>query len=106
MAEIPHLDIEAAIEDGIGRLRLAGELDLAGCEMLTSAFERFVRESVDQVAVDAGAVSFLDSSGLRALLAGHRTVTEAGAGWVIEQISPAVERLLDVTGTRQVLLPD
>lgn len=106
MAEIPHVDVEAAIEGGVGRLRLAGELDLAGSEMLTRAFDMFVREGVERVVVDAGAVSFLDSSGLRALLAGQRAVTEAGLGWAVEQISPVVERLLEVTGTRQALLPD
>jgi anti-anti-sigma factor len=106
MTDIPHLDVEASIEDGTGRLRLAGELDLAGCDALTQAFESFVREGVGSVAIDASAVTFLDSSGLRALLAGHRAITDAGLGFAIEQVSPAVERLLHVTGTRAVLLPD
>lgn len=103
---VPHLDVDATVEDGVGRLHIAGELDLAGTDELARAFEGLVRAGVDRVAVDAAAVSFLDSSGLRALLSGQRAVTEAGLGFAIEKVSPIVERLLDVTGTRRMLLSD
>ena len=80
------------------RVLAAGDLDLDGGDRLESLVaELFTRGY--EVVLDLSAVTFLDSSGLGALLAlsqGERHV-------VIEDASPAVLRVSEMTGTTEVL---
>lgn len=78
-------------EEGEGRTRISvhGELDIATADEL----ERELRAAVScgDVVLDLQAVSFMDSSGLRALLVASREAREAG------------RRLLVLPGSGQVL---
>jgi anti-anti-sigma factor len=78
-------------------LALVGELDLATAD----AFAAEVRHHFDAgpVLLDLGALSFLDSSGVRALDALRRDVDRHG--WTLAiapDLQPGVRRLLDMTG--------
>jgi anti-anti-sigma factor len=79
-------------------LVVAGELDLAA----SAAWDASVGEAMGQVpsavAVDLAATTFVDSSGLRLLLMLRQRVADAGATFTVTNISPAVARLLEVTG--------
>jgi anti-sigma B factor antagonist len=80
-------------------IRAAGELDLAGAPRLRRAAERSARDARDlPVVLDLSQVSFIDSTGVRALLdirelAGGRPV-------VLLTPSPTVARVLDLTQLR------
>ena len=50
------------------------------------------------VVVDLGAVTFMDSSGLAALIVAQRAATAAGSTIELENVPPAVRRLLSLTG--------
>lgn len=56
------------------------------------------------VRVDCSAVTFMDSSGLRALLAAHNRLAGSGGSVRVVDASPFVRRLLDVAGLAPVLL--
>ena len=64
-------------------LRLAGELDLAGVDL----FERMLETELDAgpatVALDLIDLTFMDPSGLRALVMADRRVTRAGGHLVV-----------------------
>ena len=59
--------------------------------------------SDDRVALDLGDVTFIDSTGLRALLRLHQEATRVGWRLRIAAIHPHVRRLLEMTGTHRLL---
>ena len=61
-----------SIEGGAMILRLAGEIDISSSHILTSHFEAIARDRPSGVIIDATGVSFMDSTGLHALVVGKR----------------------------------
>ncbi|MEY9998161.1 anti-sigma B factor antagonist [Streptomyces sp. V4I8] len=56
--------------------------------------------------LDLAQLSFMDSTGLALLLTHHRHAQAAGGSLRIVHPSPAVTRVLELTGTRAILLAD
>jgi anti-sigma B factor antagonist len=86
----------------VHRLTPRGDLDIATAPVFGSAFESAHRDAGDDVmmVVDLTELAFIDSSGIRVLLA----IAEQARGRLrIVNGSPAVERLFDVTGVRALL---
>jgi len=105
MGGSPHLDIETTVEGEVARVRIAGELDLDGVEAVTTALAGLASHGVTTVLVDASGLTFIDSSGLRALLSGRQALGDVNVSLIIEHASPAVARVLEITGTRALLQP-
>jgi anti-sigma B factor antagonist len=103
--EAGHLSVESSLDSATrtARVSIAGELDLNGVDSLTAELNRWTAQDVDTVLVDAAGVTFLDSSGLSALLAGRESVRASGAQLKVVATSTAVARVLDMTGTRSIL---
>jgi anti-sigma B factor antagonist len=80
------------------RVLASGELDLDGGDRLEALVAELVRRG-DDVALDLSAVSFMDSSGLGALI----SVAQGPGRVVLEDASPAVLRVMEVTGTLGVI---
>ena len=51
-----------------------------------------------RVAIDLGSVEFIDSSGLGVLVGSLRRLREDGGDLVLRAASPAVTRILELTG--------
>jgi anti-anti-sigma factor len=94
---VPRLSISA---DG-STVIVDGEVDAHTCPELTSALDPLPGSG--NVHVDLSAVGFMDSSGLRALIAAHRTAAEADRQLVIVNPSNAVLRLIEISGLRDHL---
>ena len=80
-------------------IRAIGDLDLASA----SAFETKVREALASgvlaMLLDLSQVEFIDSTGLRALLAAEQLArTNQCRFGIWRKVSPAVERAIDVAG--------
>jgi anti-sigma B factor antagonist len=71
-AELDHVNDETAV------LRLSGEIDLSSVHVLGDQFEAIVAQHLPDVIVDATAVTFMDSTGLHALVEGKRALHESG----------------------------
>lgn len=84
-------------------LRLSGELDLANASRLRSELERLDIEPESTVVLDLREIEFMDSSGLRALLAAQELIEQRGAECAVTRGSKQVERLLQVTQASQYL---
>ncbi len=56
-----------------------------------------------RVEVDLAAVTFMDSSGIGALLTGHRLAADTGATFVIRDAGPPVQTVLELTNVWQLL---
>lgn len=98
-----HLRLSSAVDDNAARIILDGELDLHAVAPVVAEFDRLRGSGLRSVVIDASRLTFLDSSGLRALLTGHATFKASGTELQVINASPAVLRVLDMTGTRTLL---
>jgi anti-sigma B factor antagonist len=76
----------------------------------TTGAERFVASALDalethpaSLVVDANGLTFIDSSGLTALLRSRAAAGVAGVGFRIGERSPALRRAIDVAGIEDLL---
>jgi anti-anti-sigma factor len=102
----PHLAIDSSVEGSVAHVRLVGELDMDASDEVNEALVALARNGATSVVVDASGLTFIDSSGLRALLSGRQALGDVDIPLVIDQASPAVERVLEITGTAALLRPD
>jgi anti-sigma B factor antagonist len=95
--DAPHLTVDAQREGDRLIVTVAGEVDAATASTLE---EGVVVDDPDVAVVDLrlDQVTFIDSSGLRALLMVRERVVSAGATVVLGSTSNLVDRLLEVTG--------
>jgi anti-sigma B factor antagonist len=84
-------------------LTLSGELDLHTTpeleERLTGAFG----SAIELVILDLRQIDFMDSTGLRVLLAAHQRAHETGRRFALVRGADQVERVLTLTGVRDLL---
>ena len=76
----------------------AGEIDLATAPGLEAALERAVEEGAEGVLLDLDQVSFIDSTGLRTVLAARDRCRERGQQFEVTEGSGQVKRLFAITG--------
>lgn len=83
--------------DGEQGARLVGELDLAQYERSDRALAPLFHADGD-VILDLGALTFIDSSGIRLLIRLHAAVAEHGGRVILRDPTPHVFRVLEVAG--------
>ena len=79
-------------------LALSGELDMASAPMLQTAVSEAGLEEKGLVVLDLEELQFIDSTGLRVILAVRKLCEEHGTELAVTRGSQQVERLLAVTG--------
>jgi anti-anti-sigma factor len=77
--------------DGVMRLRLSGELDVAAASTLEVRLTHLVAAGRD-VVLDCSGLTFIDAGGIAALLVASRAAIRAGGSLQIEAATPAVTR--------------
>ena len=87
----------------VTRVVVRGEVDTATAGLVEAAWPEAL-EPGTPVEVDLSGVSFIDSSGLRSLVVGHKAAVAAGVGLTIVEPTTVVRRLLDITGLTETLL--
>jgi anti-anti-sigma factor len=88
---------EGTRDDGGCVVRLGGEIDLAVAdELVTVILGCFDR--ADDVEVDFGGVTFIDSSGLGALVRVRNEATARGKRLSLVDVGRPTTRLLEITG--------
>lgn len=97
------LTIEDVAVNGHHTLRLRGELDLSSAAELTNAVPRLCGPTTSRVSLDLHEVTFMDSTGLRALLSAAEACERNGCELEVLGASGAVKRLLQITGAIRVL---
>ena len=94
----PTLIVQSGHADGSVTISVTGEIDSSNCTELHDELLRAAAGDDGRCTVDLSGVSFMDSSGLRALLIGHRALSDAGKAFVVAGVSDSVRRLLEITG--------
>lgn len=67
------------IREGVVIVRLAGEIDISTAHLLSTQFDSMVTEGQSAIILDATNVTFMDSTGLHALVQGKRTLHDTGS---------------------------
>ena len=91
---------------GHGRfvVRLSGEADLANAHTIADTVQRLLDEpGLGRVEVNLSGVTFLDSAGVRVLLAARRKVVAAGADFLVTHPQDAVAKVLRVLNLETLL---
>lgn len=84
-------------------VRLHGELDANQAPGLRNLLAERVLTGPGHLVVDVSRLTFIDSSGLATLIAVHKGTQAAGTSLVLACPSPAVTKVLTLTGLRAVL---
>ncbi len=88
---------------GVLVVRVAGDLDLAATRAVSRVLVEQVPAGVSQILVDLTAATFLDASGIGALLAAHRAAAGRGQALRVSGASGLVRAVLEMTGVDGLL---
>jgi anti-sigma B factor antagonist len=95
-------EIRSGVEADTGRLILAGELDIATAPQVEDAARMILAQRVTHLIIDLSALTFIDSSGLRMLIALNDAASHAG--WSLALIRPEPPlSVLQITGADENL---
>jgi anti-anti-sigma factor len=82
-------------------LILSGEIDVSVAPTLRDAGAEMARSvAPGSLQIDVGDVTFIDSSGLGALISLRNAARQCGAGLVLVRVNPTVARFLELSGVR------
>ena len=99
------LSLSTDLVTGAALVTVVGEVDLSSAERLREELETALHHA-RTVVVDVGGMSFIDSSGLNALVHAHRTAQEVGSELRIRRPTPMLLRLLEITRLETLFVID
>jgi anti-anti-sigma factor len=79
-------------------LAVSGDLDIAGVEEFLAHAERLLATRAATVELDLSGMTFIDSSGLGALVRLQRSALASGQELRLVDVPPSVVRILELTG--------
>jgi anti-sigma B factor antagonist len=91
------LELTTEAEGTTVRLVLTGELDIAGAARVEEELERIERELPATIVLDLRALAFMDSTGLRVIVAADGRAREQERRLVIVRGSDTVQRIIEMT---------
>lgn len=88
------------------RLALTGDLDYDTCGELLQRVRAALDDGggVEELHLDCGGLGAVDSMGVSTLLQIHRSAGRDGIAFHLDDIGPALRRLLELTGTYEHLM--
>jgi anti-anti-sigma factor len=98
-----QLTVSTTVEETTARVTITGELDVDSAPQVADELTALADREVTAVVVDVAGLIFVDSTGLRAILAGRETLQRVGATLVLHGATGVVERVLDMTGLKGLL---
>ncbi len=94
-------DTRLQVTERDGRVVLSGEIDASTCIILDDWLDQY--DNVGPLVLDMSEVSFIDSSGLRVLVAQQQKSAEHGNAFEVVEASRTALRLFEITGLAEVL---
>ena len=95
--------IAADRDDRRARLVLGGELDMAARFQAEQALDQLLAEPVEQLVVDLGEVTFVDSTGMGLVLEVHDRARSEGFKLRLLRGPDEVQRVFELAGVADVL---
>ncbi|MFF9365370.1 STAS domain-containing protein [Streptomyces griseoluteus] len=87
------------------RVTVRGELDFVSGDRIRARLADALTASPHRLELDLSGVGFCDCAGLNVLLELRHRAVRQGKAVTIHAVSPAVDRLLDLTGARDLFAP-
>ena len=84
-------------------MALHGEVDILTVDEVRRSLTEAVESRPSAIVVDLSALSFIDSTGLGALIFGFQRAREAGIGFRLARPSPNVRQILTLSGLLEVV---
>ena len=81
-----HVRVHGTLDDGVARVTIAGEVDLAAAQSVRDCIGEALDEGAQEIVLDLTPVTFLDSTGLSVLLHAARDAQRRRAS--LRSISP------------------
>ena len=97
------LQVQVQSDPAATVVALGGEMDTHTAPRLTQALEAVFVGPDPTIVIDASELKFLDSSGISALLQLRQRAIDAGGTLRLRTVSPAVRRVIEITGLVGVL---
>jgi len=96
----PHGDlvVRHAVEGGVATVVVAGEIDSHSAPRLEETLLSLVEGGANRLVLDLGGVGFIDSSGLRVLIATRKRLGDDADALVLRHPTQGTLRLLEMTG--------
>ncbi|MGN6872722.1 MAG: STAS domain-containing protein [Solirubrobacteraceae bacterium] len=94
-----ELAVQTGLDGDAVVVALAGELDLPVAPLVRDALVRALREPYQRLIIDLSGLTFIDSSGLYAILHADKRCREAGRMLTIRPGPPNVQKVFELTNT-------
>ena len=101
MPDDPGLSVTVEVNDQVRVLRLAGDLDTMSAPVFIEQFRHSIHSPA--VTIDMTSVTFMDSTGIAALLTARRQGIAEGWTMTLRGLRPNVARVLSITGLDAIL---
>lgn len=99
MWPVVPFSVHLASQNGVARLELRGELDMSVVDLMTEPIATSEKDGVASIVLDLRDLTFLDSTGLHAILDAWRRAEVNGHQLRVVGASGAARRLFELTGT-------
>ena len=94
-------------QDGVGPIIIVvGEFDMSGTEVFWAHVSEAVEARPISITVEARGLTFIDSSGLAAIVRAREAATEAGVTFQVSEPSPPLRRIAELCGLEDLLSPE
>jgi anti-sigma B factor antagonist len=101
-----RLSVKVQRDSGPVRVVAAGEIDMSTAAQMRESLNATLDKRPSVLVVDLAAVTFIDSTGVAALVHARNRAIEEGASLTVVNPQPIVRRVLHVTGMLQALTDD
>jgi anti-sigma B factor antagonist len=89
--------------DGAAIIVVIGEFDMTGAARFWAGVSGALATQPKSMIVEARGLTFIDSSGLSALLRARDAATEAGVAFGVKEPSPGLRRIAELCGVEDLL---
>ena len=100
---MPTFDLRVVRDERSVHIVPCGELDIATTPELEQVLREATADGVTEIVLDLRELTFMDSTGLRALAQANWRAEECGVTLAIIRGSPQIERVLEISGLGTLL---
>lgn len=97
------MKIDSEVLENTLILRLHGELDVHTAEIFKAEADELLDLGPSNVILNVEEVTFIDSSGLGAILGRFKRISSAQGRMVIVRPKPHIRQILELSGLRQII---
>ena len=97
------MEIKCQKEGEYDVIVISGRLDTTTSEDLLGAVNPFFEKEKANVIFECGEMEYISSSGLRIFLTAHKGIVAKGGTFVVRNLTPEVQSVMNLTGFSRIL---